>query len=57
MNELRKNEARLEEAQRIAHFGWWERDFTTSRVCCFPTSFAEFLGCSPLTSQNGTSAG
>ena len=32
MNELRKNEARLEEAQRIAHFGWWERDFTTSRV-------------------------
>src|SRR6202041_2551067 len=32
MNELRKNEARLEEAQRIAHFGWWERDFTPSRV-------------------------
>ena len=32
MNELRKNEARLEEAQRIAHFGWWERDFNTNRV-------------------------
>ena len=31
-NELRKNEVRLEEAQRIAHFGWWERDFSTNRV-------------------------
>ena len=30
--ELRKNEFRLEEAQRIAHFGWWERDFSTNRV-------------------------
>ena len=32
VNELRKNEVRLEEAQRIAHFGWWERDFSTNRV-------------------------
>src|SRR5271165_4074821 len=32
VNELRKNETRLEEAQRIAHFGWWERDFSTDRV-------------------------
>ena len=32
VNELRKNETRLEEAQRIAHFGWWERDFSTNRV-------------------------
>ena len=32
VNELRKNEARLGEAQRIAHFGWWERDFSTNRV-------------------------
>ena len=32
VNELRKNEARLEEAQRIANFGWWEREFTTNRV-------------------------
>ena len=31
-NELRRIEARLEEAQRIAHFGWWERDFSTNRV-------------------------
>src|SRR5271165_3285457 len=29
---LRESEARLEEAQRVAHFGWWERDFTTNRV-------------------------
>ena len=29
---LRENEAKLERAQRIAHFGWWERDFTTNRV-------------------------
>ena len=29
---LRESEAKLQRAQRIAHFGWWERDFTTSRV-------------------------
>ncbi|MGA7451672.1 MAG: PAS domain S-box protein, partial [Rhodoplanes sp.] len=31
-NELRRSEAKLEEAQRIAHVGWWERDFTTNHV-------------------------
>jgi PAS domain S-box-containing protein len=31
-NELRRNEARLEEAQRVAHVGWWERDFAANRV-------------------------
>src|SRR5208282_4854508 len=31
-NELRRIETRLEEAQRIAHFGWWERDFSTNHV-------------------------
>ena len=30
--ELRESEARLEEAQRIAHVGWWERDFSTGHV-------------------------
>jgi PAS domain S-box-containing protein len=30
--ELRASEARLENAQRIAHVGWWERDFSTARV-------------------------
>ena len=29
---LRESEAKLQKAQRIAHFGWWERDFTTTRV-------------------------
>ena len=30
--ELRKNVARLEEAQRIAHFGWWEWDLSSNRL-------------------------
>jgi PAS domain S-box-containing protein len=29
---LRESEAKLQRAQRIAHFGWWERDFTTNQV-------------------------
>jgi PAS domain S-box-containing protein len=29
---LRESEAKLQKAQGIAHFGWWERDFTTNRV-------------------------
>ena len=29
---LRESEAKLLKAQRIAHFGWWERDFATNRV-------------------------
>jgi PAS domain S-box-containing protein len=29
---LRASEARLQRAQHIAHFGWWERDFTTNQV-------------------------
>ena len=29
---LRESEAKLQNAQRIAHIGWWERDFTTNRV-------------------------
>jgi PAS domain-containing protein len=30
--ELGKRKVRLEEAQRIAHVGWWERDLFTGRV-------------------------
>ena len=30
--ELGENNARLEEAQRGAHLGWWERDLITGRV-------------------------
>jgi PAS domain S-box-containing protein len=29
---LRESEAKLQKAQRVAHFGWWERDFTNNRV-------------------------
>jgi PAS domain S-box-containing protein len=29
---LHDSEAKLQKAQRIAHFGWWERDFTTNHV-------------------------
>ena len=29
---LRESEARLEAAQRLAHVGWWERDYATSHV-------------------------
>jgi len=29
---LRESEAKLQKAERVAHFGWWERDFTTNRV-------------------------
>jgi PAS domain S-box-containing protein len=29
---LRESEARLQKAERVAHFGWWERDFTTNHV-------------------------
>ena len=28
----RESEAKLQKAQQIAHFGWWERDFSTNRV-------------------------
>jgi PAS domain S-box-containing protein len=29
---LRESEGKLQRAQRIAHFGWWERDFNTNHV-------------------------
>jgi PAS domain S-box-containing protein len=29
---LRESERRLEAAQRVAHVGWWERDFRSTRV-------------------------
>ena len=31
-SELRDSQKKLEAAQRIAHVGWWERDFSTNRV-------------------------
>ena len=32
LEELRASEARSLEMQRLAHVGWWERDFSTKRV-------------------------
>lgn len=32
LRNLRLSEERLEEAQRIAHVGWWERDLQTNRI-------------------------
>jgi PAS domain S-box-containing protein len=32
IHNLRDSERRLEAAQRIAHVGWWERDYRTGRV-------------------------
>jgi PAS domain S-box-containing protein len=32
LRSVRESEARLEAAQRIAHVGWWERDYATGRV-------------------------
>lgn len=31
-DELREVQAKWKNAERVAHFGWWERDFTTNRV-------------------------
>ena len=31
-SELRESQKKLEAAQRIAHVGWWERDFITNRL-------------------------
>jgi PAS domain S-box-containing protein len=31
-SELRQNQAKWDKAERLAHFGWWERDVTTNHV-------------------------
>ena len=31
-DELRENQAKWVKAEQVAHFGWWERDFTTNHV-------------------------
>jgi PAS domain S-box-containing protein len=35
----RENEAKLQKAEAIAHFGWWERDFVTNRVSLSDEAF------------------
>jgi PAS domain S-box-containing protein len=32
LRDLRESERKLEAAQRIAHVGWWERDYVTGRI-------------------------
>ena len=44
---LTENRARLEEAQRLAHVGWWERDLITDRVTV-SDEVARILGGRPI---------
>lgn len=44
---LRESEAKLERAQRIAHVGWWERDFETRHVT-LSDEVCEIFGVQPL---------
>jgi PAS domain S-box-containing protein len=44
---LRESEAKLQKAQQIAHFGWWERDFTTKRVA-LSDEVCRILGLQPV---------
>jgi PAS domain S-box-containing protein len=46
--ELTESRARLEEAQRLAHVGWWERDLITDQVTV-SDEVARILGARPLT--------
>ena len=41
-NELRASQARLEEAQRVAHLGYWERDLVANRVVLAEESWRIF---------------
>src|SRR5687768_4557925 len=43
---LRESEYRLEAAQRMAHVGWWERDFDTDRVAWSDETY-RILGLTP----------
>jgi K+-sensing histidine kinase KdpD len=55
---LTVNRARLEKAQRLAHVGWWERDFSTAHVTLlFQTRFAGSSECSLSICRNGMRAG
>ena len=54
---LGETKARLEEAQRIAQVGWWERDFTYRVMSLSRTRRAGSSGCSLSTCRNGMDAG
>jgi len=39
---LRRSEAKLEEAQRVAHIGYWERELDTDRITCSDEAYRIF---------------
>ncbi|HUL63739.1 MAG TPA: PAS domain S-box protein, partial [Burkholderiaceae bacterium] len=47
LRSLRESERKLEAAQRIAHVGWWERDFLTNRVA-FSDEVQRIFGVEPV---------
>ena len=51
-DELRESEARLQKAQRIAHVGWWERDFTTNHVS-LSDEVCRIFGLQPVDCRSG----
>jgi PAS domain-containing protein len=53
---LRESEARLEAAQRLAHVGWWERDYATGRVSLSDEA-CRIFGVQPLDLPQCTAAG
>lgn len=46
-DELRDVQAKWKKAERVAHFGWWERDFTTNRVA-LSDEVSRIFGVQPL---------
>ena len=53
---LRDSERKLDAAQRIAHVGWWERDFATNRVS-LSEEVHGYSACSRSICRNGRTAG
>jgi PAS domain S-box-containing protein len=47
LRDLRDSERKLDAAQRIAHVGWWERDFVTKRVS-LPDETQRIFGVPPV---------
>ncbi len=57
LRSLRDSERKLDAAQRIAHVGWWERDFGTNRVA-LSEEVQRIFGVRPRRScRNGRTAG
>ena len=56
LRSVRDSERQLDAAQRIAHVGWWERDFVTKR-CRFRTRLNGYSACRRSTCRNGRTLG